>query len=77
MVKLIVVLIIMIIALWQLKGLMDGKVQQTGENRDTVVEEQSVDEVRKNYKETFNDQLLIDQKKKRDEQMKKAMEKSQ
>ena len=83
MLKMIVVLIIMILALWQLKGMMGEKATTpSGENRVLVPTEvqtdgvQRVEDVMKNYKETFHDQMLIEQKKKRDEQMQKALDRS-
>ena len=72
--KMIVVLILVLIALWQLPSLLETKPHDPGKNKELLPEGQSVEEVTRNYKETFNDQMLIDQKKVRDEQMRKAME---
>ena len=74
MVKLIVVLIIMIIALWQLKGFMEGKVAPPGKEDEAVPTQQEVKEFKSNYKETFHEQMLVDEHKKREEQMKKALD---
>ena len=74
MIKLIVVLIIMLLALWHMKGILEDREPDSRPNSDQLPTTQSVDEFKKNYEKTINDQMLIEQKQVRDQQIKEAME---